>query len=275
MPRVNLLLALLWLPLVVGCEGCRRTSDQDDEEQQAPLEDFTARPALSFPSDGTPVSSVKPGHWITASQALKSNKIDARGQLISRATASGVRAQDGTFETTPGDLPSMRPVVLPKGQMRRFDYRILTPIPSSSDQRKSFLQSRFVSTGRTVYEDNMGQPMGVLSGEEFFFVILTERPERFAKFQVSDWVRPYRDDFEFEDPRANFRIIVPPTKDVLPLAETMLDWTSTSVLLWDDLSPDALTPQQLTAIADWVRFGGQLIVNGAEASDAIAKTASG
>jgi len=273
MPRVNLLLALLWLPLVVGCEGCRRSNDPNAEEEQVPLEDFTARPALSFPSDGTPASGVKPGHWITASQALKSNKIDSRGQLVSRATASGVRGQDGTVETTTGGLPSMRPVVLPKGQMRRFDYRILTPIPSSSDQRRAFLQSRFVSTGRTVYEDNMGQPIGVLSGEEFFFVILTERPERFAKFQVSDWVRPFRDDFEFEDPRANFRIVLPPTKDVLPLAETMLDWTSTSVLLWDDLSPDALTPQQLTAIADWVRFGGQLIVNGAEASDAIAKTA--
>ncbi len=55
----------------------------------------------------------------------------------------------------------------------------------------------------------------------------------------------------------------------------MLDWTSTAVLLWDDLSPDALTPPQQTAIADWVRFGGQLIVNGAEASEAIAKTSLG
>ena len=52
----------------------------------------------------------------------------------------------------------------------------------------------------------------------------------------------------------------------------MLDWTSTAYVLWDDLSADALTPGQFTAIADWVRFGGQLIVNGADASDAIAKT---
>ena len=264
--------ALLCLPLVVGCDGCRRDADQDEEQPKAPLEDFTARPTLAFPSDGTPASGIKPGHWITASQSLKSNKIDARGNLISRAMMSGTRAQDGRTATTLGDLPSMRPVVLPKGQMRRFDYRILTPIPSTSDQRRSFLDSRFVATGRTVYENDIQQPMGVLSGEEFFFVILTERPERFAKFQVSDWVRPFRDDFAFEDTRANYRIILPPTKELLPLAETMLDWTSTSVLLWDDLSPDALTPQQQTAIADWVRFGGQLIVNGAEASDAINKT---
>ena len=52
----------------------------------------------------------------------------------------------------------------------------------------------------------------------------------------------------------------------------MLDWTSTAVVLWDDLDANGLTPQQETALADWVRFGGQLIVNGASASDAIAKT---
>ncbi len=113
----------------------------------------------------------------------------------------------------------------------------------------------------------------MLSGEEYFFVILTNRPERFAKFQVSDWVRPFRDQFAFKDSAANYRIIFPPTNDLLPLSETMLDWTSTAVVLWDDVSPDALTPTQQLAIADWMRFGGQLIINGASAADAISKTA--
>ncbi|MGI9470327.1 MAG: hypothetical protein ACR2NZ_02265, partial [Rubripirellula sp.] len=115
-------------------------------------------------------------------------------------------------------------------------------------------------------------PFSVLSSEEYFFVVLTERPERFAKFQVSDWVRPFRDEYAFKDQNANYRIVFPPTKDLLPLSETMLDWTSTAVVFWDDLSPDALTPQQQTAMADWVRFGGQLIVNGAIASDSVSKT---
>jgi hypothetical protein len=112
-----------------------------------------------------------------------------------------------------------------------------------------------------------------LAGEEFFFVVLTGRPERFAKFQVSDWVRPYVDELAFKSQSPNYRIVIPPIDDLLPLSETMLDWTATAVLFWDDLSPDALTPQQQVAIADWVRFGGVMIVNGAVGSDAVSKTA--
>lgn len=275
MPRVSFLLALLCLPFVVGCEGCRRDDSESSEEQdQAPVEDFTARPAQAFPGDINLASGgVKPGHWMTASQTLKSNKVDARGELLSRASATGSNFQTGEKKTTLGSMPSLRPIVLPKGQLRRFDYRILMPMVKAGDQKRGYLNSRFVSKGRTVYFDTGAQPFAVLSGEEFFFIILTNRPERFAKFQVSDWVRPYRDSsVEFQDESANYRIVFPPTDDVLPLSETMLDWTSTAVVLWDDLSPDALTPQQQTALADWVRFGGQLIINGATASDSIAKT---
>jgi len=274
MPRVSFLLALLCLPFVVGCEGCRRDSESSEDEEQAPIEDFTARPAQAFPGDvNVAAGGIKPGHWTTATQALKSNKVDARGELLSRASATGSNFQSGVKETSAGALPNMRPIVLPKGQLRRFDYRILPPLPKSGDQKRAYLSSRFVSKGRTVYFDTGAQPFNVLAGEEFFFVILTNRPERFAKFQVSDWVRPYRDStIEFQDESANYRIVFPSTKDLLPLSETMLDWTSTAVVLWDDLSPDALTPQQQTALADWVRFGGQLIVNGATASDSIAKT---
>jgi hypothetical protein len=276
MPRVSFLLALLCLPFVVGCEGCRRSGDdaEDKNQEKAPLEDFSSRSPLAFPADANPLTGgIKPGHWMTASQSLKSNKIDARGELLSRASASGSSIQTGQEQTSEGEIQTVRPVVLPKGQFRRFDYRILTPVPLSNDQRRNFLSSRFVSTGRAVFFETGRQPFNVLSGEEFFFVILTTRPERFAKFQVSDWVRPFRDeDVVFRGAAANYRIVFPPTEDLLPLAETMLDWTSTAIVLWDDLSPDALTPQQQTAFADWVRFGGQLIVNGAPAADAIART---
>ncbi len=274
MPRVPFLLALLCLPLVVGCEGCRRDTDQAEEDkQEAPLEDFSSRPAQPFPGDANVTSGgIKPGHWLTASQALKSNKVDSRGELHSRASASSSNFRTGETQTAQGEIASIRPIVLPKGQLRRFDYRLLAPVSGNHDQKRTFLASRFVSSGRTVFYDTGKQPFNVLSGEEFFFVVLTTRPERFAKFQTSYWVRPYRDEFAFKSKAANYRIVFPPTEDLLPLSETMLDWTSTAVVLWDNLSPDALTPRQQQAIADWVRFGGALIVNGAAASDAISQT---
>lgn len=277
MPRVSTLFALLCLcfPFVVGCDGCRNNRDpaEDEQELEAPLEDFTARPPQVFPGSTSIVGGgIKPGHWTTASQSLRSNKMDARGELVSRATVGTANSQTANTRTMYGNIPTERPVVLPKGQMRRFDFRILPPIPGSGEQTKSFLESRFVSNGRSTFFDTGRQPFNVLAGEEYFFVVLTSRPQRFAKFQVSDWVRPFQDSEEFKSNRANYRIVFPPTDDVLPLAETMLDWTSTAVLLWDDLSADALTPQQLNAIEDWVHFGGQFIVNGATAADAVSKT---
>src|SRR6056297_3103003 len=94
MPRVTLLLGLLCVPLIVGCEGCRRDAADDSEqaEEQAPQEDFTSWPPQPLPSSGTAASgatadrpAVKPGHWTTASQVIQSNQVDARGELVHRA----------------------------------------------------------------------------------------------------------------------------------------------------------------------------------------------
>ena len=83
MLRVRLLLMLLCLPLVVGCGGCRDDGGQakkDKEKEEIPLEDFTAKASLTYPADGIAGRcAIKPGHWMTASQTLKSNKVDIRG----------------------------------------------------------------------------------------------------------------------------------------------------------------------------------------------------
>ncbi len=152
MSRVSYLLAILCLPLVVGCDGCRRDPAQqaeDEKEKQAPLEDFTARPAAAFPADSNPsAGGIKPGHWMTASQSLKSNKVDARGELLSRASATGASFRTGIEQTSTGEVPTIRPVVLPKGQQRRFDYRILSPLPTSNDQKRSFLEQPLCFRGK-------------------------------------------------------------------------------------------------------------------------------
>ena len=43
-------------------------------------------------------------------------------------------------------------------------------------------------------------------------------------------------------------------------------------MLWDDVPAESLTPDQQIAMGDWLRFGGRLIVNGADAADSIANT---
>ena len=277
MQRPFFLLFLL-LPLIVGCEGCRNDSadpKDDEEKEQAALSDFTPRPSFVFPADEKPgANAVKPGHWLTASQSLKSNKFDSRGELVSQATTTNSNIERGQKSTTEYGITSRRPVVLPKGQMRRFDYRLLAPTPMSANQPRMTVGSRFISTGRGTFFDTGRQPFDVMKPQEYFFVVLSSRPQRFTRMQVADWVRStIEDGMGFTDDRyANYRLVFPSTEGILPLAETMLDWTATSVLLWDDLDANKLTPDQQKAIMDWIHFGGQLIVNGGPASDALSKT---
>ncbi|MGB7347987.1 MAG: hypothetical protein WBD20_27425 [Pirellulaceae bacterium] len=279
MLRVRLFLLLVCLPLVVGCEGCRSDADpkDPDKKEEEPIADFSSKPALAYPADSNLAGSgIKPGHWMTAGPTLKSNKADLKGELITQTSVvkSDVINGGGISNQLDG-IQSLRPIYLPKGQQRRFDVRLLTPKPSSTEQRKLFLSNRFVSSGRSTFFDTGRQPFNVMIGQEYFIVILTNRPERFAALQVADWVKPLRGEFEFQSAKPNYRIVIPNTENMLAIPETMLDLTSTAVVLWDNLGPESLTPQQMTALADWVRFGGHLIVNGADASDAIAKTALG
>ena len=275
MPRTRFFLLFFCLPWVVGCEGCRSDTPPDDKKDEEPIQEFSSKPALAYPADSTlNGGGIKPGHWMTAAQTLKSNKADMRGELTTQAAVVKSDALNGGGVSEQKDgIESLRPIYLPKGQQRRFDVRVLTPTPSSVQQRKSFLSSRFASLGRSSFFDTGQQPFKVMQAQEYFFIILTNRPERFAAFQVADWVKPLRGEFEFQSSEPNYRIVIPSTENVLAIPETMLDLTSTAVLLWDNLPPESLTPQQMTAVSDWIHFGGHLIVNGADASDSLAKTA--
>lgn len=270
--RATYLLALIFIPLVVGCDGCRRAADngEDGEDKNAPREAYTAAASLAFPADRNLANgAVKPGHWVTASQSLRSNKADVRGEMRSMAT---MRVIDDEFQQV-GVVQtgvSSRPVVLPKGQMRRFDYRVRVPIPISVAQSRVSLSSQLVPRSGGIFDS--GQvPFSVMKNTEFFFVVLTDRPQQFAKLQTADWVQSTRVEFS-DNTDVNYRMVFPKTDDLVPLPETMLDMTSTAVILWDNVSEDTLTPLQQTAVRDWVQFGGRLIVNGPRAAEAIANT---
>lgn len=274
MQRIAFLLMIACVPWIVGCEGCRRQTAEENkkEQEEAPKRDFDSKPPRPFPSDiALAGNAIKPGHWLSASQTLKSNNADVRGDLVSRAGSRGVSLRTGRGTESVGDLYSKRPVVMPKGQQRRFDFRVLAPEPMA-EQRNCFLASRFTATSQSGFFDADPFPYRMMGPQEYFLVILTTRPERFRRIKEADWVRPFRQRFDVPSESLNYRIVVPPSDGILPLADTMLDWTSTSVVIWDDLPADALTPDQLTAMSDWLQFGGILIVNGAKATGEIAQT---
>lgn len=266
--------ALLTLPLLVGCDGCRQTNPVDassGEDERAPKEAFSTKAAVIYPSDQSEsIGTVKPGHWMTAGQSIRSNKSDTRGELFSHAEAILRNAnmdQTGVVQS----LETVRPVVLVKGIMRASDFRFRVPVPNSIDIRRISLSSRLIPRSGGVLETG-GQPFNVMRASEYFFVVLTKRPERFTRIQTADWVRSFESEVQNPAGSVNYRVVVPDADGYLSLPETMLDMTSTAVVLWDDVTENALTPQQQTALSDWIRFGGRLIVNGPTASEAIANT---
>lgn len=275
MPRYAFFwIALLTLPVIVGCDGCTPTASTNpngEEDEKAPREAYSTHSAIAFPADQSATfGAVKPGHWVTAEQSIRSNKANTRGELISHAS---VVLRDANLETT-GSIDSyetVRPVVLPKGQMRGFDFRFRCPVPNSIETRRINLFSRLIPRSGGIL-DTGGQPFTVMRGSEYFFVVLTTRPDQFTRLQIADWTRGAESSLDGPVADVNYRVLVPDVSGFLPLPETMLDLTSTAVIFWDDLSEDALTPLQQSALADWVRFGGRLIINGASASESVANT---
>ena len=287
MPRFYLLFAVFCTPLIVGCDGCSTDSTTGTEnDSEVSSEDFVAGRPVPYPADeNVTASGIKPGHWFTAVQPLKSNNANSRGFMsslagLSEGSSPGKPSSPWTDAKAvrSGSLFTRRPVVLPQGQNKKLDYRTFAPNVVSDSKAKCYLSNRYASSERAESFSTGAYPYTKMGPAEYFLVILTERPERFSRFQVSDWVRAIRDESSFEknDPVINYRVVMPSPEAYfplpLPLSETMLDWTSTAVIFWDNLPPDALTPKQQTALADWVHYGGQLIVNGAEAADSLNKS---
>ncbi|MEM6472747.1 MAG: hypothetical protein AAF802_24510, partial [Planctomycetota bacterium] len=243
----------------------------ENEKKDAPKEAFTVGPTVGYPSDqNVTMQSMKPGHWTTAEQSLRSNLADVRGELASEMTLT-VRNAKGEAVGQVQTLKTVRPVTLPKGQMRRMDFRVRCPVPNSVTTQQAMLGSRLTPRSGGIL-DTGGQPLNLLTGDEYFFVVLTTRPEQFTRLQVADWVRSIGDSIDKDVRGENYRVTIPDTEGLIALPETALDMTSIGAIFWDDLSEDALTPDQQNAISDWLHLGGRLIVNGPMGSEAFANT---
>jgi len=262
------------LSLATGCDGCRQPERPDESDDDAVLMEFSFGGARPLPhGQSLTQSGIKPGHWFTVGESITSNLADRRGILRHRVgAADGVDADIDSADRPRPDrwlpLTAEYPAVLPRQSRRRLDNRLVAgstgPFVAAG---KAVLLGQFATgSASTLVETGRTRP-NLMEPEEYFLVVLSRRPERFAALQTADWVRPPRDDFDLADgsggrTRRNFRIVFVKPDNWPALSETMLDWTSTSTLLWDDVEPASLTPEQSRALIDWLHFGGRLIVNG-------------
>lgn len=267
--------------MLVGCDGCRDSTTQNpNSDPQQPKEAFSVGSFTVYPNPRKGLNNyAKPGHWITAEQTLKSNQQDLRGNFSGQAntitTNYSSLADAGQTDNKPitsgAALSSSRPVNLPKGQARKIDFRLLAPKGNKSSVQSITIGRRFTPrSGLTL--DLGAKPCRPLEAGEYFFVVLTTRPEHFARLQVADWVGTVESNLDNPVQTSNYQLAIPDSENLIPLPETMLDMTSIAVILWDDIPEDKLTPRQMQALQDWVHFGGRLIVNGSDASSILNNT---
>ena len=285
---------LVWLvlcsfPLWVGCEGCVSREDDSATTGPIPESEYTFDGAQPLPQgQSLAQSGVKPGHWFTVAESIRSNRTDQRGVLRHSFEWTQAPSESDLAPQPPAGSPPAaaierlplyceRPAVLPKGRTRRLDARLLAGSPKTlRSGARVYLNGQFLSSTQGTGLDTGRQSVTLMQPQEYFCIILTKRPERFSWLQSADWLRPPVDNTEFNlDQPINYRLVIPKAEGLLALPETMLDWTSTAILLWDDLDPAALTPEQQRAISDWVRFGGRLIVNGPAAGVELSRSGLG
>jgi hypothetical protein len=252
------------LPVWTGCDGCRQSSIEDEsakgKKRPAAAEEFTFGAATPLPASATGSSYIKAGHWYTLRQSIRSNESDQRGDLSFQTFATSKTAPGDAIADQEAGLISQRPAVLPKGRLKRLDARLLSPLERSSSEARITTVGQFISANSFVPPSRVEHPR--MAADEYFFVVLTTRPERFASFQAADWVRLPRDEESLQPQPTNFRFAFPRSSGLLSLPDSMLDWTGTGCVLWDDLPPSEMTIEQRRALFDWLHFGGRLVVNG-------------
>ena len=276
-PRSARALALLLLigaalPMS-GCGGCGQ-SDADKEQAEAqkaeqqkkddakkkkekPKPDFEVSMLRVQPADPEqPIPAAKPGHWLSATRKMTANNFDFVGSL--EADVATKPSGDGNLaplalDRQPFVLLSTRNVVLPKGQTKYVDQTLFIPHCDHSPWVRDGLMTR----GGTPI-DPQSEQLARMPAYQYYFLILAREPSRYKSFARKDALFGP----SWDGNVSYYRVNIPRIDKYIPLPSNPLAWTSTAFVLWDDVDPSLLSPEQQQAMLDWLEWGGQLIVSG-------------
>ena len=261
---------LLMVPLASGCQGCRQDpEDQDDsaaDESVVAKEEFDFKKLSALPDLEAPANQAKPGHWVSGHRKITANDYDFQGRLENRVIDSTGRPIP--TELTDHYLTTKRPVALSKGQTKDVEVMYYIPRRLQGENRIVTLeQELFDRTGGRVDVPNGG--VNLMPAYRYFFIVLSQSPGSFNFVKtLPAMVMPNVGGERLE----LFRVVVPTIGSYVPLPSDSSAWTSFAFLLWDDLDPASLDPNQQQALLDWLHFGGQLIVSGSSRLDQLERS---
>ncbi|QDT70188.1 hypothetical protein MalM25_31340 [Planctomycetes bacterium MalM25] len=292
----GLVVALLAVLLVVQSSGCscraetpaerqarlaKEEAERIEREKRKEEEERLRRPVQLPPAKMMPAGEealsafVKPGHWNAVLQTAQANAKDFDGVI-----SYEVVGRNGPLLTDRGAelrLVSRRPLVVASKSIKAVDALFYCPHSAAVSPRlKSTVRDR--RTGAVQADSGYATPLRRLLSHQYHFVVLASEPQRYGFLKALRSVdAPLEDRIELDafpatsmKPSLNYRVVAVPTDDPsgeVALPDNPLAWTSVAYLLWDDVDPAVLRPAQRDAIVDWLNWGGQILVNGADSLD--------
>ncbi|HEY2882135.1 MAG TPA: hypothetical protein VGJ15_06865, partial [Pirellulales bacterium] len=274
----------MWLAATVvlpGCGGCSQDSADDQKtaaeklkeelkkEKEKPKPDFDAVKVHIVPQkvDDKDVQRrmVKPGHWTAAVEEAKANNFDFVGQIYAeaRADASGKPLE---LEHTPYRMAVTRPAPMPKGQQKYFDLLFYLP----PGQTKAWLSTELRTRGGGLTATPGPEPLTIMNAHQYDMLVLAAEPDRYRLLDKLDSIHaPHllNTNGLGDDALNYYQVVAPQLKKPLPLPTNPLAWTSIAYLIWDDVDPSLLSPEQQESLVDWIHWGGQLIISGPKSLD--------
>lgn len=286
------LLQLAWWMVVLapllltvpGCAGCtaddpataaKKKKDKEAEEKkkksEKPKDPFEAAQLIIEPGEAKAtanINNVKPGHWVTASQAFKSNDADVVGEFYSSAVDQQGRPME--MDHAPFRMLLTRGAPLPKGQVKHFEFLYYVPRRFETQNASTRLQNRLVARGggRELFRPG-DEPVARMPASQYHFVVLASDPDRYGYFKRLESINPISDELNDRAPVQYYRVSLPKVDKRVPLPRHPLAWTSIAYVFWDEIDPGLLTPEQQDGMVDWLHWGGQLIISGPESLDTL------
>lgn len=267
-------------PAEVAARVAKEEAERVERERQRREEELANQPVQLPPAKMLPAGSgalsvaVKPGHWNAVQQVAKANAKDFDGTITYEVVGkTGPLVSQSERDLR---LVSRRPLVVASQSTKAVDSLFYCPPTGKQPPRlRSAVRSR-----RTGEQMRSSTPLQQMLDHQYHFVVLAAEPQRFAFLGNMRSVNapvegridrgPLRDGTNALDPDLNYHFVGVPIDDPsgeVALPDNALAWTSIAYLLWDEVDPSVLRPAQREAIVDWINWGGQLIVVGADSLD--------
>lgn len=270
-----LLIPVAGLSTLSGCGGCRSDAEKSEAEKRKKKAeelakkkkkkpDFKFGQPIALPNDRRlPLCFYKPGHWTSTALAAKANNFNFLGDL--EVALIDTNGKPIALEGVPYYLSESREAALPKGQPKFLRSALFVPAVGQRAYGSFRLTAR--RSGHQVFRTR--HPLSRMPSYQYHLAVLSRSPEKYLYLERLPSVRPASDTLGLGEQTVFYRVSLLKVGRQVLLPSESLFWTSIACVVWDDIPPGSLSPEQQEALVDWLHWGGRLIISGPGTLDSL------